>query len=762
MKKLAYLGFLLLAISVQSQENKIPEGTYVSTKKGETIKFNIKSDNTFEMSFLTGKINQKNDTITLETETLNSPTFEIQKIESNSSEKLQLSFTKESYLGFYGDYIFIGTQKKEKGPIEYKSISEYLPGLDEYEEREYNIAIDKPKYLYLVYQDQVEKEGTIYKFDIAKETNALEIKYNTVAKTNLKLFATYNSAKQELSISDGKSPLVFVLDSSVKKKDIDNGPKPMTVEKVKNWDYPGKKKEVVENDYAATAYSANDKPTYVFKVKTENTLAKSLKKLEKEKEKEKYLVVFVDYSKEATKNFKEFITRYEENASNYMYDTYNAEYDKFNFYLANPQDKNIPKNIDAKEPHFLIYNQKGSLLYFEKGIDYNNSGLISSGYSIPSELSNANCEALLDFACTSKSSIQEKKDILEFVTKTYVSKYTTNAIEETQPADVAPSDVTPIDKESSTDQSSTEVYATAVDESLGFLKETQNFYKLKSTNEIVNKLWKTIFNSYKKQPLDMGIAVLGLQELQNKGFSQSFFDETKSTFESLDYEVLDYLIQNSKAITEKELPTDYTVENIYDIKNELLQLLNSKTIESNTPEATDKLFYYYKKLIDNFPKEYYTLQSYLAVLKEKDRPQDYFTSFEIFFSSIITNNENVIEQLDKAYTADNTNPDKEWTSYKNNFSGLCNESSWWIVENKNLHEKSWLVKAIYWSEISLQIEKNNGYYLDTLAQLYYINGEKQKGITTQENALKNFIKENDPEVFEKMKMTLKQMIKGNY
>lgn len=779
MKKLVYLGLLLLVIPMQSQVNKIPEGTYVSTKKGERIKFNIKSDNTFEMSFFTGKISQKNDSILLESESLNSAIFELQKKEGNAGEKLQLTFTKESSLAYYSDYVFIGTQKKDKGPIEYKAISEYLPGIDQYEIKEYTIALDKPKCLYLVHQDQVEKESTLYKFDIDKETNALEIEYNPAGRTDFKLFATYDAASQELRISDGKSPLIFVPDSGSKKENSDNNPKPATIEKVKNWDYPGKKKETVEEDYAAIANAAIEKAPYNFKVKVDKSLSQSLKTLEKQKG--KYLVVFVDPSKEAAKNFKEFVTKYENNASLYMYEAYNAEYDKLNFYLATPKEKNIPKNINTKEPHILIYNSKGALLYFEKGINYVDSEIITSGYNIVSELSNANCEALLDYACTSKISIQEKKEILEFVSKNYVAPYTTT-VDEVQPAEVVPVEVVPVEavpaeKEVPTENMLTvdppsDVYSTAVvdvapayEENWGILKQKQNFYKLKSQPETVKNLWATIFNNYKKQPTDMGIAVLGLKELQEQGFMKSIFDQKKSTFEPLDYEILDYLLKNHKAITEKDAAFEsiYNSESIYDIRNDLFNLLYTALTDAKYSQEThSKLLVYYKKCLDAFPKEYYSFKKYLDLLKEKKEYQEYFTASQHYFSSILSNNGNVIEQLDQAFTANKNNDSSDWTTYKYNFANLCNEGAWWVVEDKSLQDKSTLEKVIHWSEVSLQIEKNNGYFLDTLAQLYYINGEKQKGITTQENAIKHFIKESDPEVFEQMKETLVKMKNGSY
>lgn len=71
-------------------------------------------------------------------------------------------------------------------------------------------------------------------------------------------------------------------------------------------------------------------------------------------------------------------------------------------------------------------------------------------------------------------------------------------------------------------------------------------------------------------------------------------------------------------------------------------------------------------------------------------------------------------------------------------------------------------KAITWSEASLKVEKNNHYYLDTLAQLYYKSGQKQKGIETEEKAIK-FAQENEDDYnIEEYKNVLEKMQNGTY
>mgnify|MGYP006348251857 CR=1 FL=1 len=88
-----------------------------------------------------------------------------------------------------------------------------------------------------------------------------------------------------------------------------------------------------------------------------------------------------------------------------------------------------------------------------------------------------------------------------------------------------------------------------------------------------------------------------------------------------------------------------------------------------------------------------------------------------------------------------------------------------VIELINKHigelvvDKTTIQKAIVWSETSLKIAKNVHYYLDTLAQLYYKNGEKTKAISTEEKALELG---KDSEYGEEYKITLEKMKNGSY
>ena len=60
------------------------------------------------------------------------------------------------------------------------------------------------------------------------------------------------------------------------------------------------------------------------------------------------------------------------------------------------------------------------------------------------------------------------------------------------------------------------------------------------------------------------------------------------------------------------------------------------------------------------------------------------------------------------------------------------------------------------------VTKNNPYYLDTLAQLYYKDGQKQKAIETQKLAVKYLNAQVEAETAAEIKETLTKMQNGTY
>ena len=101
-----------------------------------------------------------------------------------------------------------------------------------------------------------------------------------------------------------------------------------------------------------------------------------------------------------------------------------------------------------------------------------------------------------------------------------------------------------------------------------------------------------------------------------------------------------------------------------------------------------------------------------------------------------------------------------WNAFKEYHSNLSNSAAWSIVLKPA--NSNFLKSAISWSEYSLVVTKNNPYYLDTLAQLYYKDDQKDKAIATQTLAVKYLTAEVEQETATEIKETLTKMQNGTY
>jgi hypothetical protein len=82
-----------------------------------------------------------------------------------------------------------------------------------------------------------------------------------------------------------------------------------------------------------------------------------------------------------------------------------------------------------------------------------------------------------------------------------------------------------------------------------------------------------------------------------------------------------------------------------------------------------------------------------------------------------------------------------------------------VLKSQN---SNFIKDAIKWSEYSLVISKNNPYYLDTLAQLYYKDGQKDKAVATQTLAVKYLNDTVEEQTANDIKEVLSKMQNGTY
>lgn len=754
MKKIALLlAFFLVSFHFATAQ-KIDTGTYTANSpSAETIKLILAEDNKFHLTLISGTYEQQNDSIYFHPHGENLPVFEVSYVTAKSkSDKIKINLGKSAYFAYYSTYF--GTQKINENTIEYQTLEERLkvdPNNEDYTEKEYAFDIDRAAFVYLV-QENLGQAAQIEKYEVPENVVELKIKKSNTLFNKLKLKGVYNPNTRELIVSEGKSPIAFI-----KSKD-DNLPyafvKPLETKEQKYWTYPGKPNQ--EDEYPAADSTVVDydyqaeKPPYVFKIQTEKSLTDALKVAQKSPE--KVLVIFYDTSKTAQDEFKTYLKNYETNTGYLMYDKYNPEYDRANFYLATDNDKNTLKKWGVTEPNSIVFlNTKGTKLYHCKGkmTDYDFSEY-NLNYLVK-EVMALNTLAQLDHVMANKkATLPQVEEALFAVVKSERS-FVSDVV-----ATVAPPKVNFDTREN--DFNAVDTTAAVVQNyDYSMLKEKHNAYQFQSTSDAIALKYKQILEAHAKDSaFHPDLVRTILSELSNtNGFSHKLFGKQNEKLSLADFQSIDYLLKFFDAIPTiqtEDYTTDYSKRGLI---NTITYALNR---EANATQF-DKVNEYYQKLAqvsNNHPK---VLRGQLEFVKEKGSQAQYINAFEDYFDGIFPTNSNVIEQLDKAY-----NPDEEltWYEFKYSFANSANDAAWYVVEKLKATNPNALQKAIRWSETSLIIEKENHYFLDTLAQLYYLNGQKEKGIQFEQKAIDAALVSSESSTIEDYKEVLEKMKNGSY
>lgn len=759
MKKIIASLLFLVGFSVIAQENKIETGVYSATSpSAETIKLILDKDQKFHISIISGIYEQVNDSIYFHTQDENNPLFQVEFVTSKTkSNTIKINFGTSSYLAYYN--LHFGIQKINQSEVDYQTLEARL-GIDDenydYNEKEYSFEIDRAAFIYLV-QDNYDKEATIEKYEVPENVIEIKIKKKNSVFGKLNLKGYFNPTTKEFVVSEGKSPLTFV--KSADSKGEYAYVKPLESQSKKNWTYPGKP---INEDYSPRVDSVavdydynNDNPPYVFKLQTEKKLADALKVAQKSPA--KLLTIFYDTSKTAEADFKKYIENYQTNVGYLMYEKYNPEYDNVNFFLATESDKNALKKMGVNEPNSIVFlNSDGTKLYHCKGkmtdydfSEYNLTYLIK-------ELKAINALAKIDVAFSNKkASVETIEKALLAVTQNEKS-LATEVVDSVIPPPAPPK--VEFDSTKEIDYETADTAAAVVEQfNYSMLKEKQNVYQFKTTQEVVNQKYKQLLDAHLKDAtVNTDLVQIILAELNYySGFSHKLFNKNAEKLSVNDFQSIDYLLKFFNEIP-KFQPDDYSF--IYTTENLINTVISALSRESNATQLPKISEYYGKlaKVTNNDPK---VVRNLIYALKSNGTPNEYLSAYESYFSSVLPNTSSIIEQLDNAYSM---GQDISWIEFKNAFANDANDAAWFVVEKLKNTNPSALNKAITWSETSLVIEKNNHYYLDTLAQLYYLNGDKQKGIQYEQKAIDAALVSSDTSTLEDYKAVLEKMKNGTY
>lgn len=740
----SFLAFFCLIPVSFSQTKNIEKGSYLSTNKGQKIKLNLLEDNKYELVFYSGNYEVKGDSLLFAPSVKTESVFDLAFKNDKKARKVKVKFLDAVY--YYSFYV--GTQTGS-GDVQYQRLSDIREKANPEDDKlDVDFEIERADYLYLVYEEYG-GNSKVSKFALPKDVSEILIKYQPEVLGDLKIKGFFNQKTSELMISEqsGKDPLVFRNAKDTQPEKVSKVV-PLENKTVVNWTYPGKEPLVTEDfglatDSTAVAVESYPSTNFDFKFKIEDNLKSALASTKNTKT--KFLVVAVDSKNPSAKaDFESFIKNQETQVSYNMYEGYNPEYDLYNFYLANADDKKwLKANKIADNQSVIVLNGNGEILATAK------SNLTEKQYQLGYyDGLYKKLQAIDGLAAFSKT-IKNKKatdaDLIQAFNKV-------SALE------------IPYDY-------NTDYTVTTDDNTAGF-----KFVNTTLDKKEVSQIWKKLIETHQKDTKpNMYLVETILKEIQNQGFSKQFFTEGK-VLNDTDFLAIDYLIKHYDAIDEARAA--FTAKEgethiIGSLNTEIAAALQqNKYIAENDIAAEkneSKTISVYKKLIaagkGNFEcyQNYFT---YLAEVQDKDGSNtNYLKEFGTYFNAnLATDKGSVIEKLDTMFTSMDPTSDyayNGWNSFKEYHSNLCNSAAWTVVSKPG--NLGFLKSAITWSEYSLVVTKNNPYYLDTLAQLYYKDGQKEKAIQTQTLAVKyltDYVEEE--ETATEIRETLSKMQNGTY
>ncbi|MGN8173069.1 hypothetical protein [Flavobacterium sp. 22076] len=733
-----------------AQTNGIQKGTYLSTNKGGKIKLNLLDDNKYELVFYTGEYEIKGDSLVFSKKAQSENGFNLSFKNDKKAKKIKIKILDPTLYSVYiGPNFYIGTQKASE-TVQYQRISDIRAKVDpNWTSTDLEFEIDKTDFLYLVIENH-DGKSNISKYAIDKDVSEAAIDYQSQPLGNLNFAGFYDRKTNQLKVSEPlvNEPFVFVNEKDVQP---DKTPKvvPLENQTITNWTYPGKSSyydsygtavDSTQNNAIdsvavdTTAYASADY-SYNFKLKIENNLKSALAATKDAKT--KFLVGIVDSKNPSAKaNFDAFIKSQESQTGYNMYDKYDAKYDVYNYYMAGADDKKWLKNNKiTNDPSIFILNGNGDLLAVAK------SDLISNQYQFSYNgsyyLKLLRADASMSIGKVLKNKKASDADLIQAFNKTAALQTSYD------------------DDYTAYDSADLVISKPALDK-----KE-------------VAQTWKKLIEAHQKDKNpDMSLAETIIKEIKNVGFTKQLFNEDR-ILDDTDFLAIDYLLKHSdeiesnRAAFNNDAPEVHYIDNVFsEISNALQGNLNVSKDGAGGEKNKDKVNSIYKKIIasgkGNF-ESYRNYFDYLGQFTDNDGSNTtYLKEFNTYFDNTLAG-ANPIEKLDVIYSGLDPNSSYSydgWNSFKLYNSDICNNAAWMVVLKSQ--NSNFIKDAIKWSEYSLVISKNNPYYLDTLAQLYYKDGQKDKAVATETLAVQYLTDSVEEQTANDIKEVLSKMQNGTY
>jgi hypothetical protein len=720
------------------QAQTIEKGAYLSkdNDQGLNVKLNLLENNKYELVFLEGDYEVKNDSLLLKSKNRDGVIFNVDYVYDTpvSVGKIKVKFTEPLYYGFY-----IGTQKGTD-PVKYQRMSDIQLVDDETEDSSLNFEIDHAQFLYLVYEGYgSDSPSKMLKFAVPDNATGVTIKYQPYSD-NPELKGFFDKKTNDLTVFEisGKNPLIFQNVKFANQEPAKTKLLPLESKNIIGWTYPGKDEGIIDNrgitvdGVAPEVYDVA--PKVDFKLKVESSLEDAIKGTKTTDN--KFLIVYNDIDNNSAQTyFDAFIKSQQETIGYNFYEAYDPQYDVYNYYLTNKNDKSwLKKNKISDTPSIIILDKNGNILATAK------SNLIDKQYqftyydALYTKLKKAS--ALTDFSKVITNKKASDADLIKAFNAVSVFTGISDDYYSEEP----------------------------VEGDFKFAKSTLDKKQAQS-------VWEKIIIAHQKDTKpNMMLVESILAEIKSAGFNKVIF-KTDKVLNDIDFKSIDYLLKHYDAIetqSQEYNAKDDTRVAIGDLSSEISSVLQNNAIlyaDGGVGEKSDekRVIETYQKLISGGKGNFESYRSYFYYLAANAANGDpdnlYLKEFDIYFDKMLVRQENVIQRLDEMYSADVSTSYYGWKEFKEYHTNLCNDVAWFTVLHSN--DAAFIKKAIKWSEYSLIVKKNDPYYLDTLAQLYYKDGQKDKAIKTQQLAIQ-FFKDVEEETKMEIQETLVKMQNGTY
>jgi len=720
-KSILIICSILVGFNLCAQNKSIPAGKYQAQKSGLNLQLTIEDDDSYEISMMSGKLEETEDKVKLNTSSLSFPTFRVKFNKTNEAKDsihINFNYAKSSY---YLKQVYMAALQTKKETADYKNPKDFSPASNDevyVYNKPLNIRIAKAKYLHLIESPELSTGNDLSIYEIPTGINEIEIIYNPSRDQNIELSGVYDKDEKTVTVSEnGKNPIVFRKDYKDYLKEFVS-----PIETKKDIEFEG---EFKTDPAVKETYNTD----YRFKLERFETLKSALVKT---KEENKVLVgLYLPNKTNAKKNFKDFTENYEKKISNLMYNKYIPAYDGFYFYLIETEEEKNQFKKDLKPNTMIAINGQGQFLYQREANFKNPYALYSILTYKDNAISNVALVRELDNSINSKNFDQEKVQQL-FLDLVNFPQYSFNSGHES------------IKKNQ---------YDVKVQQ-----ENNITSYQLKSDPEDIDQLFEKLVKSHKNDDTVDFEYVHILVELLKLDYRNKIYKDYTYILNEPTLQGIDYLLNFKKSIKEYKATTDDDYARNYYF-HDLYRYTISDALLRAAPNSDKAIL---KKIkprmkqlnVDDNQKYINFLQRYI--------PEDFLKEYDSFYKEHLDKKENIILILDEYYTSLESN--KSWEYFKRDIANQANNASWYVVENKA--DKKTIKKAIKWSETSLKITPKNPYYLDTKAQLLYKKGDHKEAIKIQEEAVKE-LNEN-PETYSgtstttKIRITLKEMKEGTF